>query len=484
LPEKETAGNTLIRRFYFSQLGGKHVNASDRLIQELYGEIRKLWVIDAHEHLAPESERLQATVDAASAFGWYSTWALEVAGMPESDFLIWNDLELPVEQRWRILNKYLPLIRNTSFARSVFLGVRELYGFDDITDDNYQEVSEAMAAANKPGIYCRALRDCGHIAAALTQAYDSEIPARGSFRIPQLWLRDFSVAYGTGPIERIETELKQTVSSLDDYVEALPQLVAHYKRQGVVGIKVRHQPTPLSAPSRSEVTPLFERILQLRQEPIQRGVSPLAVKRPGLPRPRIVAPIAYQEVPLTEAERTLLLDFTAHIVFQAAGELQLPISYHVGYNGPWRDFRVLNADAMIPVFQQYQQVRFELYHAGTIWERELGLIAATFPNVWLNQCFALSLSQQMAKNALDGWLDMLPANKIIAWGGDAYTHVEGLLGDLILACESLAEVLAHRLRGGRLRESQAIELAKMMLYDNPKNLYGLKWEAPGNLRYE
>ena len=66
---------------------------------------------------------------------------------------------------------------------------------------------------------------------------------------------------------------------------------------------------------------------------------------------------------------------------------------HVGYEGVWEDFRETDPSKLVPVFMRY---------------RELGMIALAFPNVWLNQCWAHA--------ALDGWLDMVPANKIIAWG--------------------------------------------------------------------
>jgi hypothetical protein len=47
----------------------------------------------------------------------------------------------------------------------------------------------------------------------------------------------------------------------------------------------------------------------------------------------------------------------------------------------------------------------------------------------------------------------------------------------------IAAVMARRIRKGSLTESRALELAKMMLYDNPKSLYRLEGESPGTLVY-
>jgi hypothetical protein len=44
-------------------------------------------------------------------------------------------------------------------------------------------------------------------------------------------------------------------------------------------------------------------------------------------------------------------------------------------------------------------------------------------------------------------------------------------------------VLARRIREGALTESRALDVAAMLLYDNPKRLYGLAWDEPGSLAY-
>ena len=134
-------------------------------------------MIDAHEHLAPEKERTDKTIGLPVLFAWpYTGTDLVSAGLsPKSirgrRFL--NDLadiNIPLRERWEIMSPYLQKIRYGSYARAIFISVKEFYGFSDINDDNYLQISEAMAKANTPGIYHRILRERCNIRSALTQA--------------------------------------------------------------------------------------------------------------------------------------------------------------------------------------------------------------------------------------------------------------------------------------------------------------------------
>jgi len=437
------------------------LDTNDKLAQALYDEISQLWVIDAHEHLVDEAERLAWRADAVSAFTWYPEYPLKAAGMNDEEYAIFQNIELPVEERWQVFGRYLPLIRTTSFARSVLLGLRELYGFGDLTAENYQQVSEAMHAANTPGIYRRVFRDHGRVAAVLNQrsGFADSLPAPGNFRIPQMWASQFLLWVRTDALRRIEVELGRTVRSLQEYGEALPELVAHYRKRGIVGIKAGHVIMPQANPAAAEVAPVFDRVLQ--------------AYRAGQQELEGLAP----------AERDALRDYAAHILVRTAGELGLPVSYHTGFEGTWEDFRECNPSRLIPVFLRYRDTRFDIYHSGTVWDREVGMIGLSCPNVWINQCWAHGLSKEMTRAALDGWLDMVPSNKIIAFGGDTLVQIEGSLGDLIQVRELISSVLARRIREGVLTEEQALELANRMLYENPKELYRLSWGRPGELVY-
>ena len=79
----------------------------------------------------------------------------------------------------------------------------------------------------------------------------------------------------------------------------------------------------------------------------------------------------------------------------------------------------------------------------------------------------------MTCSALNEWIDLIPVNKIIGFGGDYQIPVEKIYGHLVMAREDIARVLARRVVKGLMTKKEAFDMAQMWLYDNPKGLYGL-----------
>jgi hypothetical protein len=79
----------------------------------------------------------------------------------------------------------------------------------------------------------------------------------------------------------------------------------------------------------------------------------------------------------------------------------------------------------------------------------------------------------MVLNSLDEWIDIVPTNKIIGFGGDVQTLPQHMVGMLDVAEETLATALARRIARGRLDLPGAKRILKAWLYDNPARVYGL-----------
>ena len=60
----------------------------------------------------------------------------------------------------------------------------------------------------------------------------------------------------------------------------------------------------------------------------------------------------------------------------------------------------------------------------------------------------------------------------------------GSVGDLVQARENVASVLAGRINEGLLKEEQAMDLARLMFYENPADLYDLGRPGLDDFRYE
>ena len=115
---------------------------------------------------------------------------------------------------------------------------------------------------------------------------------------------------------------------------------------------------------------------------------------------------------------------------------------------------------------------FDVFHGGFPYVEEAGVQGKYFPNVYLNMCWMHIMSPVLSQRALDLWLDMVPVNKIIGFGGD-YSIVEKVYGHITMARENIAKVLGKRISEGKLKEKQALLIAHSLLHDNPKKLYAL-----------
>jgi predicted TIM-barrel fold metal-dependent hydrolase len=114
-----------------------------------------------------------------------------------------------------------------------------------------------------------------------------------------------------------------------------------------------------------------------------------------------------------------------------------------------------------------------MFHLGVPFWREAALIGKNLPNVTLNLCWCPIVSQVTTARMLDELIDLVPANKIIAFGGDYRVCVQKVWGHLVMAREVVATVLARRVQAGDVDRPEALRLAKLWFHDNPARIYKL-----------
>ena len=416
--------------------------ATKSLEKKLIAEMEKMPVIDAHEHLPPEKDRTGRKVDALTLFAHYTRTDLLSAGMPPEDYENALKPELPLDRRWKSFQPYLEQIRFGSYARPAFIAAKEFYGFDDINDQTYRPLSEAMQKANTPGIYRRILRDKCNIQVCLTQI--GAIPdGDKDLLIPLMPMAYYYGITSIAQVEKLADELNRSVHSLEDYIEVMEAGVRRWKQQGAVGLKMAS--IPLQPARRGEAYSIFDRV---REKDIN---------------------------PQEAEELRPLQHFLLQEMVRIAGENDLVVAIH---SGMWSDFRTLAPGHVIPLIMKNPKTRFDLYHAGMPYVREAGVMGKNFPNCWLNLCWCHVISQEMTCSALNEWLDLVPVNKILGFGGDYRLPVEKVYGHLVMAREDIARVLASRIERGLMTEDQAVEIAHKWFYDNPKELYQLKKRLP------
>jgi len=407
--------------------------------------IGELEIIDCHEHLGPEVRRVESEVDVFTLFTSYTHRDLVLAGMSEADYRRLFDRSLPLEQRWTMFRPYWEQIRWGSYARAALLAARKFYGVDDINDDTYVRLSEAMRAANKPGIYERMLRDACGILTALTLCGETRLGTpllTPLVRTPYRFLPAEANAY---QMARTWEELThpafapgEEITSLEQYLDAFGRYLAASRKEGAVGLKM--PANPYGPPSESEARAAFEKLRDGKESCLP-PVNPLR-------------------------------DYLADRMVAMAAEMDMVVAVHTGY---WGDFRNVHPLHMIPMLRRHPEARFDVFHLGYPWTRQTLMLGKEFPNVWVNFCWMNIISPTCAADALAEAVDVLPASKVLAFGGDYGRAVEKVYGHLVIARENVARALARHILDGRFGEREALQLARRWFRDNPVELYGLKF---------
>jgi predicted TIM-barrel fold metal-dependent hydrolase len=406
--------------------------------QVLVKAFEEFEVIDAHEHLPPEHVRTGQQVDALTLFSHYTRTDLITSGMRPEEYDALHNANLPLDYRWNLLKPFLENIRYGSYARPAFIAAKEFYGFDDINDDTYRPLSAEMQKQNAPGIYHRMLREKCRIRHALTQAGRTDY--EGDLLIPLMPMDTYAAAGNWNHVAARAHELGERVSGLDDYILVCEKGLAKWKSEGAVGIKMAAR--PYGTPNRAEAMSAFEGLRRGAQAQL--------------------------------ADMNPLRDYLVEQMLRLAGEQELVVAVHAGM---WGDFRDLASHHMIPIFMRSPRTRFDLYHMGMPAVRTTGVIGKNQPNVWLNLAWTHVISPVMTRAALDEYIDLVPVNKIIAFGGDYGKPVEKVYGHLAMAREDVAMVLGRRVDAGLMSEQQAVTIARKWFFDNPMELYRLHARA-------
>jgi predicted TIM-barrel fold metal-dependent hydrolase len=408
-------------------------------VRGLISEMEAMPVIDAHEHLPREEELTSQKADVFTRLlSHYLPTNVESAGLANARELV-RDTARPLEERWALFRPYLPAVRDTGYARPAFIAACDIYGVDDISDETYVGLSERIQAANTPGLYRRVLRDRCRIERVLNQGSWDDGPRGYAVRVHRGFIdyrwdvaRDVCGVYGRWK-ERHGGHFADAGSWVDFWLQEVV-------KEGCVGLKYG-----------------AGRAADLLDEP--EAGSLFRKVRDGS---------------LSDDEAAPFSSFLAHKSIEKAPDHGLVAAVHCGLNWScWADFRQSNPLNVVPLLLRYRRTTFDLYHAGIPWVREMAVIGNQYPNAHLNLAWCYQISPYMTENVLNEWLDLVPANKIIGFGGDYHTGPEKTYGALVLAREAIARALAVRVVRRQMGESRAADLCRALLYENPRRIYGL-----------
>jgi predicted TIM-barrel fold metal-dependent hydrolase len=164
-------------------------------------------------------------------------------------------------------------------------------------------------------------------------------------------------------------------------------------------------------------------------------------------------------------------DYLVHLAISEAEKRELPIQIHTGLHEGNENI-LTNSDPthLVNLFMEYKNAKFDIFHGSWPYCGQLGALAKNFHNVYLDMSWMHIISPQKARTALSEWLDEVPVNKILGFGGD-YLAVEGSYGHSVIARDNISKVLSEKVDEGDYSIDEAKRYASMMLRDNPMKLF-------------
>ena len=427
-----------------------------RRIQE---EIEDIALLNTHEHLMSEKARLSQEIDLFYWFSHYASSDLVSAGMPEETLEDIRNPNRPLDERWAAFTPYWKEVRTTGYGRALLLAARDLFDVPDINEVTYQELSEKISASNREGWYRYVLQERANIELSILHPLEEIDPTpleeidRELFA-PVLPMGEYITPCNAVELRRLEQKTGVAIHSLDDLLAAMDAVLERGLAAGVVGLKVG------LAYSRSLY---FEKVIRADAERVFNRLHRYPFDHVD----------GSQLPPVSWAEAKPLQDYLMHQVVRRAIEHHLPIQVHTGLQEGNANF-LSNANPLhlTNLLVEYQEARFDLFHAGYPYQGEVAALVKNFPNAYADLCWVHIISPWVARQTLHEWIETLPANKIFAFGGD-YIFVEGSYAHSRMARSNVAQVLAEKVEAGYLIEDEAIVLARKLLHDNAVRFFHL-----------
>jgi len=421
------------------------------LRNELEAYMEGIDIIDTHEHLQAFEVQRPQKADVLVEYGTaYMQSHIAVAGMGVKRYR--EEIEsssLSVLEKWDLMEPYWEKSRYTGFGQHLDATARVLYGIPQINRETIEDLNRCFLESFHQNHYEKVMKEVCHIETSLLDVPDQKVDTRYFKKVSRFdpyvcfqsydqWV-ELEEAYGRG------------IRSLHDLENAFEEYIRESVKNGSAAFKLG------VAIYRSLD---FEKVCF---EDAEKAFNRMIVPEGRIMSVPWVRPFCHTEPALE--------NYMLHKGLAVLNELKMPLQIHTGmqaWTGNYLPYS--NPELLIPLFAEYPDVRFDLFHIGYPYQRVMGALAKMHPNVYIDMVWAHVLSPKASVLSLEEWLETIPYHKIIGFGADS-CFIDGVAGQRWMAIHNIAVALENKVKSGLFTEKKACELAKAVLYDNPIELY-------------
>jgi uncharacterized protein len=417
------------------------------IYQQLHAYIEALPTINCHEHLPGyDSEFETMDIDLFSKLD-YIMDDLHSAGISEAhkEILLGKG---DICTKWEVFKHYYPYIKHTSYGQGFSILLRDFFDVQELTDENVCEVDQKFKDYIKQkNLYERVLKNKSKIVVSMRNAPDVDADQRY-----------FHQVYGI------------------DAILALYQLENLIEVEVVSGIEIHDFNTFTQS-----VTLFIEKLITEKGYNVFK-LAYAYFRTLDFSHYDIEIARKQFEQRYTRGERlddysfdecTDFVNYNFHQLLSVMNQYNVTLQIHTGIfaNGD----NILDhgrASKLNNTFVKYKNIKFDIFHISYPYENELIALSKMFTNVYVDFSWAHAISSNAAVNALVQCLDILPVNKILAFGGDSFNPLF-TYAYLVQARQNIAKALTLCIEKDMFTFEDCGWIARRILFDNPNELFGL-----------
>lgn len=407
--------------------------------------IDTLRVTDSHEHLADPALLKQVRfLDFMLLLHQFNYNDLVSSGLSKSSFDMLFNQRTPPVAKWKIIEPYWYNTFNTSYNRVSLIAARRIYGVSEIGRNTVDTLSRRITRAyQKTDWTNHLLKDVCRIDYIIQDGDEILENVDNVFYVKRFteWLTIRS----RGKIDSLARRQGLPATTLEEFVATMENEFLTAVKRGIVAVKVNMA---------------YHRTLRVENVTSDEARRVFRMIRNG-------SGVNY----LTWAEAKPLQDYMFIELMNLAREFNLPVVFHTGLqSGNGNLLENSNPLLLANIFIQFPDVRFGLFHGSYPYGGEVSALAKNFPNVFIDLSWMYSISPSYSERYLHEWLETIPVNKIMGFGGD-YRVAEMVYGELTIAREIITNVLVSKVGDGYFTEKEAMQVARMILRDNALEFY-------------
>lgn len=424
----------------------------NRYFEKVLFALKEMPILDVHSHISVDHPHAHDISDIL--FYHFLRRELYSAGLPDDNYLV---SEAPLEDRVSRFLEYAPYIGNTATfwcLRRILEDIYEVPG-GEISSNNWRDIQRFIESKASDGNWPFEVLKKARIERSLIceSSWNKECLEKYRVLIPlyeDLQCLSFDPTRTTSLIDLVKGKYPSLPETASEFAQKVMEFFLGKKREGVVYFT-------------SFISPTFRRKSSSEEE-----INRIYLKK-----------LSGEELSLDE--QNALVTWLLYCYLDSLRELGSPAQFYVGayWARPgmrygesyvWTDHQYILD--LVSVFKDFPRVRFNLMYASLSISQELIIISRMLPNVSLLGFWWHTFLPATVEMIISQRLESLPVNKWIAIATDAYS-VEWAYGKTSLVLNTLAKVLSQKVEEGYLSEKKALWIARQLLYENPKEIYGL-----------